>query len=137
MNDRESMFTDYFCLSVYTMRIAKYCLQMSKSYCSRSRIKHSIHLAELTMDSKITDITLRLKENSRADIMQDLASDDLQAIGNILSRIIQLPSIASAEDVLCDFIRELKRIQNEKMESEIHTGHDEPRQDQGLQDFAA
>lgn len=121
MNDRESQFTSYYCMSVYSMRIAKYCLQMAKTFCAHGIVKRSLHLAELTMDSKITDVTLRLKDDSRSDIQHDLASDDLMALGNILTRLTEIPSISDVEGTLIDFIKEIKKVQNEKLES-AYTG---------------
>lgn len=116
MRDRENLFTNYFCLSVYTMRIARFCLEMTRSYCNRQKLKNSLYLAEKAMDSKIIDVTLKLKPESRNDILDDLQSDDLLALGNILHEIIQSPCIADIEDPIIECIKSIKKLQHEKME---------------------
>lgn len=133
MTEREQHFTNYYCLSVYTMRIARFSLDMCRSYCAKPKLRNTLYIAEKAMDAKIADITLKLKPESRNDILSDLHSDDLQALGNILHHIIQLPSISDVEDQMIKLIRELKTIQNEKLESQTPAAIAEEGNDTQLQ----
>jgi hypothetical protein len=128
---RDAQFVNYYCLSVYTMRISKFCLQMAQSFSQRRDIKNALRLAENSMDCRLAEITMKLKRESYSDIMEDLRSEDLQAIGSILHELVQLPSVLDAEDALMEFIKQLKQVQNGRL-AEIPGEPKKVGQDPGL-----
>lgn len=132
MTQREQMFTNYFCLSVYTMRIAAYSLEMASSYCASHKIKRTLQIAQAGENSRIADVTLKLRHESRNDILQDLASEDLKALGSILHELILLPSITDGEDALIGFIKSVKEVQHDKMEREASAAVESSGQNRGL-----
>lgn len=105
---REENFVHYYCLSIYTLKVAIYTLETAKDYCKHSTLKRVLDIAAKGLESKIVDITLKLRRENLADIKKDLASEDLHALGNILQELVISPGIACMEDDIIKAIREKK-----------------------------
>jgi hypothetical protein len=112
MSTKEQDFVRYYCISVSLMRLAKFNLEMARDFCTHSRIKHTINVSALAMEAKISDMTMRLRTDSRSEVRSDLNSDTLMGIGNILHELMETSNVCDIEKEIVDFIRS-KAIKHE------------------------
>lgn len=110
MTNREKNFSNYFCLSAYTLKVALYTCDMAMQYCAHSGMKNLLASTKNKINCLIGNLTFSLKPDVRQDILNDLAGDDVMALGVILQELVEFEQIADIENDLVKFIRERKPI---------------------------
>lgn len=110
MTNREKNFSNYFCLTAYTLKVALFTCDMAMRYCAHSGMKNLLASTKTKINAMIGNLTFSLKPDIRQDILNDLAGDDVMALGVIMQELVEFEQIAEIENDLVKFIRERKQV---------------------------
>lgn len=114
--DREKIFVENFCTTLYAMKMAEYSASMCADFCHPSRgvIRRTLNLTQAAMRSKIADLTLKLRSDKYQEISADIRSEEVQALSLIMQEIIEYGEVLEIETELLSFIKELKNRKNDR-----------------------
>lgn len=110
LSDRERRFERAYNLCFILMKAAALNLELAAEHCDPGHraLRHSLSLAARAQEVRITDISLKLRPEYWRALQDDLSSEPLQAICNVLSEYATCDNALALEDDLLEWIRARK-----------------------------